>query len=495
MKALRIILSAVALLSAMAAGAQDNGLKERLEGHLYYFAADSLNGRKAASEDARKVAAYIRAEFEQIGLEPYFDDFYEDFERDGATYRNVVAVIPGSNPALSKELIVIGAHYDHLGVKSNGEVFNGADDNASGTSCLIELARMLMQDREKLSRSVVLAAFDGEEVGLYGSSQLAKRMTAEGADVKFMASLDMVGWLKAGKTLKLEGTGTIKDGSRILKEEADKVGIQISTKKFEDSVFTATDTEGFAHRQIPTLAVTTGLKSPYHKTGDDPELIDYEGLALVTRYMDSVVGRLASDPSYAASGVVAPKHTSKEAVWNKLTVEAGLRLGYAGTSIDFRNAAFSCTDGMSFIGGLYAKFNYRYTGLLTGVYYDKGHVSFPDPGDPFEGILKYRQSGLIVPIEGLLQYGNAQSRIFCGLGGWMGSTFEGSGVKGCYNTARLQGGVAVSLGLSLGKISFQLDSFNQVGNLFDRNYMGPATTIAAPKAKGRWSAFTIGWKF
>ena len=137
--------------------------QQRLEKHVYYLASDSLQGRQAGSDDSRKAAAYIENEYRQMGLKPFGSsyrhyfvrrvaaregsaipinpdsvDYYEQHNRP--VYCNLVGVIEGSDPALKNEFVVIGGHYDHLGVK-NGEVYNGADDNASGTAAVTEVAR------------------------------------------------------------------------------------------------------------------------------------------------------------------------------------------------------------------------------------------------------------------------------------------------------------------------------------------------------------------
>jgi Predicted aminopeptidases len=136
--------------------------QERLTRHVYTLAGDSLRGRKAGSEDAAKAAAYIVKQFEEIGVQPYYEEgWYQPFERNGKTYKNVVGVIPGNDPILKDEYIIIGAHYDHLGVM-NDQIYNGADDNASGTATIIEMARILKSQQSDLKRSVIVAAFDAE---------------------------------------------------------------------------------------------------------------------------------------------------------------------------------------------------------------------------------------------------------------------------------------------------------------------------------------------
>lgn len=150
--------------------------QQRLTNHVYFLASDSLRGRDAGSTEAAKAAAYIAQQFEGIGIEPYFEGgWYHGFEYAGRSCKNVVGIIHGADTALRHELIVIGAHYDHLGVGRNGKIYNGADDNASGTATIIEMAHILKD--KPLKRSVMIAAFDAEEKGLHGSAALAKEET------------------------------------------------------------------------------------------------------------------------------------------------------------------------------------------------------------------------------------------------------------------------------------------------------------------------------
>ena len=242
----------VVLCGTMAA--QQQGQRSRLERHVYTLAADSLNGRKAGSLDAEKARQYIEHEWHAMGLKPMWDGSY----RMGFTlgeqsgFCNLVACIEGSDPVLKDEYIVIGGHYDHLGVK-NGKVYNGADDNASGTACVTEVARQLLARQKELKRSVIVCAFDAEEIGLIGSSFLASTLKDKGiiGRVKVMMSVDMVGWLREGKALTLEGTGTLADGAGLTDPKSLGIDIPIRTKRFENSLFTATDTEPLPKKGLP----------------------------------------------------------------------------------------------------------------------------------------------------------------------------------------------------------------------------------------------------
>ena len=255
--------------------------QQRLRQHLYYLASDSLEGRLAGSVGGAKARQYILNQYKEIGLQPYSGNGIYPFRPSQQissqmlgkdSLNNIIMIIPGSDPQLKNEYIVLGAHYDHVGIKG-GKVYNGADDNASGSTALIEIARELYAHRSELKRSVIIAAFDGEEEGLFGSKEMVKMLGKDIDKVKVMLSIDMVGWLSANDALIIEGSSTLKGGKETLQQLGEEQGMRLKLKTFERSVMTATDTEPFAKQgQRPTLAVTTGLKSPYHKPEDDADL-------------------------------------------------------------------------------------------------------------------------------------------------------------------------------------------------------------------------------
>jgi hypothetical protein len=231
----------------------------------------------------------------------------------GNQYKNLVGIIEGSHPVLKDEYIVVGAHYDHLGTKTgkDGEtvIYNGADDNASGTAASIEIGRKLKEIQSTLARSVILIAFDAEELGLYGSNEFANHSPVPIKNVKLMLSVDMVGWYKTSGYLEYSGSGTMKNGKEILLDsQLIPEGLHVKTQKFERSILTGTDTQGFAAKGVPTLAVTTGLKSPYHKPEDMAPLIDYDGMALITEHLTNLVHAVSTDENYQPSGKIASKH-------------------------------------------------------------------------------------------------------------------------------------------------------------------------------------------
>ena len=400
------------MLALLSLGAFAQTQQDRLTNHVYYLANDSLRGRAAGSEDAAKAAAYIVKQFEEIGVKPYYDEgYYQPFKQFDKQYKNVVAWIPGNDPALKDEYIVIGAHYDHLGVRNN-EVYNGADDNASGTASIIEIARILKSQEKELKRSVIIAAFDAEEIGLVGSNYLSEQLDV--SKVKLMMSIDMVGWLEKGKTLQMVGVKTIKDGKRLLEVEAEKIDIPIHAKNFENSIFTATDTQGFATKGFATLHVTTGIKSPYHKPGDDPELIDYKGLDKVTDYLADVTMKCAMDPDFAPSGKVADIHNNKKRV-----LCFGVMASLNNTNLRFPNAGFVGKNRYAFNVGLASQINLgRALALEVDALYDYQDAKMPDATSPFDTYSIYHQESVTVPVLLGVNFGSQFGGLFCGVGGY-----------------------------------------------------------------------------
>ena len=481
MKTNRIIIVCLLLVFCGSTFAQTQ--QERLTRHVYTLAGDSLRGRAAGSEDAAKAAAYIVNQFEEIGIQPYFEEgWYQPFERNGKTYKNVVGIISGNDPVLKDEYIIIGAHYDHLGVR-DGQIYNGADDNASGTATIIEMARILKNQQNNLKRSIIIAAFDAEEIGLWGSNDLSKKMDL--SKVKLMMSIDMVGWLEKGKTLRLQGAATIKDGKRLLREEAEKMHIDIRPKDFETSIFGATDTQSFAKKGVATLYATTGLKSPYHKPEDDPELIDYKGLDRVTDYMADVTLRCATDEDFAPTGKISPIHSGKR---KTLEIEPSLSLvnGY----IAFPKAGF---DGKSRYGvnaGLMAQVNLSsHFALETGAQYELLRAKCPDEGDLFDGYLPYRQQSILVPANLLVNIGGAPGvDAFVELGGFYGRVLTAELLDAHDNINPNQWGLSWAFGFRLGKVKISGGRRYQLNPFFIGDEGLPSARIHA-------GSFSVGYYF
>lgn len=466
MKTKKTFLLLAALLISTAA-LQAQNLEQNLRKHVYYLADDELHGRAAGSADAAKAAEYITEYFQEVGLSPFFDTWEQTFNRyDTNSYRNVIGWIEGSDPELKKQYIVVGAHYDHLGIK-NGRVYNGADDNASGTATIIELARLLKPHQNLMKYSVIFCAFDGEEIGLWGSSALADTLARMGLirNVKAMFSIDMVGWYGQSGFLRLAGVGTLDEGRQACRTAArinDTAHLNVKTVGFEGSPVTATDTEPFARFQIPTLAVTTGLKSPYHKPEDDADLIDYEGMAQVTQYLaDLVLSMAAEGVSVEPSGKVAYKHRN---TLPKLQCSA--QIGLNANSIRYPEAALLSQNRKGFDGGIGLKWNLsRHYAIQTGLIYNADQVRLADESDPFGNWKKGREKSLTIPLLALIPVGMPATNCWFGIGGCYTHTLSFKDDLGnIYNQIEPNRfGIACQIGFSLGRFAISIDERYPIG--------------------------------
>ena len=481
-----LLAAVIMLLPVISLNAQEtvNDRKESLKEHVYYLASDSLYGRKAGHN--AKAREYIIREYESAGVQPFFESGWEcTFERDNTQYCNVVGVIEGNDSILKNEYIVLGAHYDHLGVR-DGVVYNGADDNASGTAALIEIARVLNANRDKLKRSVIIAAFDAEELGLYGSTELANVLCARlgEADIKLMMSIDMVGWYRRSGKLILEGSSTIKDGRKLLQAEADKIEINVKVKPFENSVFTATDTQEFARRHVPTIAVTTGLKSPYHKPGDDAELIDYDGMDKVSEYITDLTMNVASDPDFSGSGKVAAKHS-----FNNPMFEFGLYFSLVQGRIDFYKSSIETKSLTGIAGGAMLQFNQGNFGLRAAGFYEQTPCRYPAAADYLDSKASYTQNALTFPVTLLVQNSGGPARVYLGAGGYYTHVLDyyGSSDAVIPQVDDSQWGWHLMVGMYLGHISIELSRRIPIGGLF--------TADDAPAAKLNPLIISAGFVF
>jgi len=208
---------------------------------------------------------------------------------------NVIGVLPGADPALAAEAVVIGAHYDHLG-RTDGVVYPGADDNASGTAVVLGLARAFAA-AGGTGRTLIFALFGAEELGLIGSRHYVARPTLPLDRTVAMVNFDMVGRLQ-GRVLNVGGADS---GSRIRTLVSDAALLEGVTPEINGSPYGPSDHSRFYAAGVPVLFFYTGGHSDYHKPSDTADKLDAAGMARVAAVGARVIDRLASDarPVYA----------------------------------------------------------------------------------------------------------------------------------------------------------------------------------------------------
>lgn len=219
-------------------------------------------------------------------------------ERVEAEVKNVVGVMEGSGP-LADETIIIGAHYDHLGRGEVGslqtgskEIHNGADDNASGTAVLLDVARRLAG--KKLPRRIVLIAFTGEERGLLGSGHYVHNALFPLSKTVAMLNMDMVGRLK-GDDLTVYGTGTAKEFDALVTKLNDRDPFHFTIKR-EPGGFGPSDHASFYAAKIPVFHFFTGLHNDYHRPSDDVEKLNIEGMRRIGEFVTEFALDIANEP-------------------------------------------------------------------------------------------------------------------------------------------------------------------------------------------------------
>lgn len=274
------------------------------------LASDSLLGREAGTDGERMAAEYLAKRFEDLGLAPKGNEgYYQKFsfkrstnphEEDALVDSDAEGFAKGMNVVgyldnKAENTVIIGAHYDHLGMGGSGslyregeEIHNGADDNASGVSAMLSLAYRL-QDVNK-SNNYLLIAFSGEEKGLLGSNYFVKNPSIDLGKVTYMINMDMIGRLNEAKEIAVHGVGT----SPVFKQTlfANNEGFTIAE---HESGVGPSDHTSFYLNDIPVLHFFTGQHEDYHKPSDDAENLNYEGLDEVTDYVFRIISDLDND--------------------------------------------------------------------------------------------------------------------------------------------------------------------------------------------------------
>src|ERR1700754_748582 len=217
-----------------------------------------------------------------------------DVARSEVPAYNVVGMLEGSDPQLKTSVIIIGAHYDHLGrggggslAPSSGDIHHGADDNASGTAGVLELARLFTAQNPNPKRTIVFMAFGGEEEGLLGSNYYVNHPLLPLANTVAMINMDMIGRMK-DRRLVIGGVGTAKEWRDIMAADTEK-SFQLTLN--EDG-FGPSDHSSFYIKQIPVLFFWTGTHNDYHKPSDTFEKINYDDEALILKMVARIVNQL-----------------------------------------------------------------------------------------------------------------------------------------------------------------------------------------------------------
>jgi hypothetical protein len=273
--------------------------KEETKTLVDTLADDTFEGREAGSRGGRAAGNLLMKEMEKHGLSPAGDG-QTYFQTFNGSSRNVLGLLEGRDPDLKQELIVIGAHYDHVGYgrATNsfgpyGYIHNGADDNASGVAGLLEVIDAIRRMRHPPRRSILFVLWDAEEQGLLGSYHWLRAPSVRDKSVVAAINLDMIGRLRDGG-LEIYGTRTAAGLRQLISQANRDEGVKID---FDWKMKADSDHYPFFARSIPTLMFHTGLHGEYHRPSDDAHLVNNDGIARVSRLVFQVLWELAERDS------------------------------------------------------------------------------------------------------------------------------------------------------------------------------------------------------
>lgn len=332
MKKTGLILVSLALSTALwAESPEKKGLqsinKATAEAHVGFLADDDLEGREAGFQGGRIAGDYIVANLKSLGIAPVGDSYYHPFEaynkerqRKGRfqvdpdsiaelkktvhqklSMNNILGKIEGKNPG---EIVIVGAHYDHLGIDPmlNGDqIYNGADDNASGVSAVLQIARAFLATGEQPERTVIFAFWDGEEKGLLGSKHFVQTFP-DMDKVKGYLNFDMIG--RNNNEAKPTHvvyfyTEAHPAFGRWLKEDIVKYGLNLAPDyRPWDKPVGGSDNGPFAKREVPIIWYHTDGHPDYHLPSDEAERINWEKLVDITKASFLNMWKMANESSF-----------------------------------------------------------------------------------------------------------------------------------------------------------------------------------------------------
>lgn len=475
--------------------AQTTDIADALKEHVRLLASPEMEGRGLGTAGIELAREYIIDEFEAAGLEPIGESFLHPFQiRVGLAWvpaYNIVGKIQGNNLDLRDEVIVIGAHYDHMGyVIRAGEkvIYHGADDNASGTATLIELAKYFSANRDQIGRTIVFAAFDAEESGLHGARRFVGDSIVNPADIKLMFSLDMVGMLEEYGGLDMKGIGALDGGEEIAARIAGEKDIRIKARGHQ--IERRTDTWPFGSVGIPAIHVFTGLTSPYHQPEDTYDLLDYDGMSSVKKYMAKLVTEYSNLPQLqpSSSFVAAARVVDGQVVELRRPFFNYGIISHTGSGHHkYRDKFYDAKTVFNFGIGLFAQFH------LSDKFTLQPEVLFDLNGSKWEED-NFRRQSLTAPLN--IQYNlfseGTEARVFVLGGPYFRYNFGGKqgGISIDYDDefSETEWGYNIGFGLEISRFHFGFTTRRALTDIYQNE-------SASGEIRDASAYFTFGLKF
>lgn len=272
------------------------------------------------------------------------------------TTQNVLMTLPGNDSVLKDEYLIIGGHFDHLGMGGPGSssravdtvaIHYGADDNASGIAAMLEIAEKFANNSDN-ARSIIFAGFSAEEMGLLGSKYLVDHMPVETDRVNAMINLDMVGRLKESKILQVGGVGTAQELKEIITQLNDSALIKLT---LSEEGYGPSDHSSFYGKDIPVLFFSTGAHLDYHTPYDTPDKINYDGLVIISELVYEISSELAGNNKKLVFMEAGPKTLTNRGMRSR-GVTLGIMPDFAGNIKNGLRADFVTPGRPADLGGM-----------------------------------------------------------------------------------------------------------------------------------------------
>ena len=276
-----------------------------LESIVTYLASDELQGRDTGSDGIEKAATYIENQFKSYKVKPYFETYRDHFKADNLNAFNIAGFIEGNDPKLKNEYVIIGAHYDHIGISkrivANDSIANGANDNAAGTSAVLAMAKYFAAKKSN-KRSLLFVLFSAEEKGLLGSNHLAKKLKSENINLYTMVNLEMIGVPFKDRDYVAFLTGYDRSNMANKMNEylgSNFIGFSEMAKKY--NLFRQSDNYAFYKEfNLPCHTISSCDLSNYdfyHHVDDEADKLDYNHMANLINSIIPAIEKMSNSPT------------------------------------------------------------------------------------------------------------------------------------------------------------------------------------------------------
>lgn len=305
------IVFALVVLVTLSCKGQENEVLEKMtissdevKEFVTFLASDDLSGRETGTQGIEDAATYIEKQLTSFGVKPYYETYRDNYIAKGRDAFNVIGFIEGNDPKLKNEVVILGAHYDHLGkgkTVENDSIANGANDNASGTATVLAMAKYFGTLKNN-KRSIIFGLYSGEEMGLLGSKHLAERLKNENVNLYTMINFEMLGVPFTDRDYQVFATGyDLSNMAEVLNKHAGNNLVGKSDEAAKFNLFKRSDNYAFYQQfKMPAQTISSCDLTNfdfYHHVDDEADKMDYNHMASTINNLFPAMEGMLNTPS------------------------------------------------------------------------------------------------------------------------------------------------------------------------------------------------------